>query len=158
MNTKGPSAKYLARARALAEAIDLGIDLYAALPAEEGTSLSKASLEQKAMALSPEPAFANLRSLAYLEEAFFTYWNEAGGQHIDRFWQLVAERKLPFQRKDIVREVLRRGRIDSDIEYQATSDSIVIQQQTGKILPAEADRLSNMLARFDKGRAKRRKP
>ena len=158
MNPKGPSAKYLARARALAEAIDLSIGLYAALPAHERGSMMKASLERNRMVLAPEPPFANLRSLAYLEDEFLTYWNEASGEHIERFWQLVAERDLPFRRKDVVREALSRGRINNDIEYQTITDSIVIQQQIGKISRAEADRLSKMLGQFEKGSVARRRP
>ena len=159
MKPKGPSAKYLARAHALAEAIDLSIGLYAALPAHERDSMMKASLlERKRMVLAPEPPFANLRSLAYLEDEFLTYWNEASGEHIERFWQLVAERDLPFRRKDVVREALSRGRINNDIEYQTITDSIVIQQQIGKISRAEADKLSKMLGQFEKGSMARRRP
>jgi hypothetical protein len=158
MRSKGPSAKYLARARALAEAIDLSIGLYAELPAHERDSLVKTSLEHKQMALAPEPPFANLRSLAYLEDAFLTYWHEASGKHIERFWQLVAERGLPFQRKDVVGEVLRRGRIRNDFEYQTITDSIVIQQQIGKLSRAEADRLAKMLGQFEKRSAVRPRP
>src|SRR5688500_15679197 len=102
MKPKEPSAKYLARARALADAIDLSIGIYAALPAAEQDAMMTAALEHKKMALAPEPPFANLRSLAYLEDAFLTYWNEANGEHIERFWRLVAERRLPFQRKDVI--------------------------------------------------------
>lgn len=157
MKPRGPSAKYLARARALADAIDLSIGLCAALPAHERDAMVKHALDCKKRALEPEPPFANPRSLAYLEDAFLTYWNEASGEHIERFWQLVAERRRPFQRKDVIREVLSRGRINNDIEYQTVTDSVVIQQQIGKISRAEADRLSKMLARFEARAAARRR-
>jgi hypothetical protein len=157
MTPKGPSAKYLARARALAEAMDLAVALYAALPAHERVSMVEFTLERKKMVLAPEPPFANLRSLAYLEGEFFTYWNEAGGEHVERFWQLVAKRGLPFQRKDVVRAVLSRGRINSDSEYQIITDSLVIQQQVGTISPAEADRLSKMLGQFEQRSAAQRR-
>ena len=147
---KGPSAKYLARARAFAQAVDLGIELYATLPAHERDAMERGSLEWKKMALAPEPPFASLQSLAYLEDAFFTYWNEASGEHIERFWQRVTAGGLPFERKDVVRDVLSRGRIRNDIEYQTITDSIVIHQQMGKISRAEADRLSEMLGQFEK--------
>ena len=158
MKPKGPSAKYLVRTRALAEAMDLAIGLYAASPAHERDSMVEFALERKKMVLAPEPPFANLRSLAYLEDEFLTYWNEASGEHVERFWQLVAERGLPFQRKDVVRTVLCRGRINSDSEYQTITDSLVIQQQIGTISRTEADRLSKMLGQFEQRSAARRRP
>jgi hypothetical protein len=146
---KRPSPKYLARARAFAEAVDIGVELRAAHEEGEGSDATQ-ELLWKEQALAPEPPFANLRSLAYLEDAFFTYWNETSGEHIERFWQRVTERGLPFQRRDVVGEILSRGRINNDIEYQTVTDSIVIQQQMGRISPAEEDRLSSMLGQFEK--------
>lgn len=158
MTPKGPSAKYLARAHALAEAMDLAVGLYAALPAPERDSMVEFARERKTMVLAPESPFANLRSLAYLEDEFFAYWNEARGEHVERFWQRMAERGLPFRRKDVVRAVLSRGRINSDSEYQTITDSLVIQQQIGTLSRAEADRLSKMLGQFEQRSAARRKP
>ena len=157
MKPKGPSAKYLARAHALAEAIDLAMELYAALPAHERDAMVNHAMDCKKRALGPEPPFATLRSLAYLEDAFLTYWNEASGEDVERFWQLATERRLPFQRKDVVREVLSRGHIHNDIEYQTITDSIVIQQQIGKISRAETDSLSKMLGQYEKRLVARRR-
>ena len=96
------------------------------------------------------------RGLAQLEDIFFGPWNEGSGEDVERFWQLVAERGLPFERKDIVRDALNRGRINNEMEYQTITDSIVIQQQMGKISAAEAQRLDKMLAQFGE-RANRRR-
>jgi len=148
MPTKQPSAKYLARAAAFAEAVDIGLAIAGTL--SEDISATQWEDTYRNPALAPEPPFANLRSLAYLEDAFFTYWNEASGEHIERFWQLLAERDLPFERKDIVRGVLSRGRINSDIEYQQVVDALVIQEEMGKISRAEAEKLSAMLGRFER--------
>jgi hypothetical protein len=103
-----------------------------------------------------DPVNANLRGLAQLEDIFFTSWNEGSGEDVERFWQLVAERGLPFERKDIVRDALDRGRINNEMEYQTVTDSIVIQQQMGKITAAEAERLDKMLGQFGE-RANRRR-
>ena len=62
----------------------------------------------------------------------------------------------PFERKDIVRDALNRGRINNEMEYQTITDSIVIQQQMGKISAAEAERLDKMLGQFGE-RANRRR-
>jgi hypothetical protein len=105
---KEPSAEYMARARALAEAQQIRATLKDERQADT-VAFERVWVKEKALA--PDPPFANLESLAYLEDGFLTYWNEADGDHVDRFWRLVAESGLPFQRRDIVRDVLRRGRI-----------------------------------------------
>lgn len=153
MPVKKPNAKYLARANAFAEAIDIGAAIAKTVPhvgSKDWEGLFKTP------ALAPEPAFATLKSLAYLEDAFFTYWNEASGAHIERFWQQVAERGLPFQRKELVRDVLARGRIRSEMEYQTIVDSWLILQQLGRLSAAEAQCLSDMLAAFERRAMKRR--
>ena len=153
---KPKSAKYLTRARAFAEAVDLAVAIRAAPPWED-RSMVEHYLWCKERALPPyrDPVNANLRGLAELEN-IFTEWNEGSGEDVERFWQLVAERCLPFERKDIVRDVLNRGCINNEMEYQTITDSIVIQQQMGKISAAEAERLAKMLGQFEE-RANRRR-
>lgn len=143
----------MARARAFAEAVDLGVALRATLTGPEWSD-GKHELWVKEQALAPEPPFANVRSLAYLEDDFFTYWNESSGEHVEQFWQRVAERGLPFQRKDTVRDVLTRGHIRTEVEYHTITDSLVVLQQTGKISAAEVDKLGEMLRQFE-NRARR---
>jgi hypothetical protein len=165
---KPPGAKYMARAQALAEAIDIGMPLFRPMTeAERETVLNPASneaqiasnrafcLDIRQKALSPEPPFATLRSLAYLEEAFFTAWNEGLGEHVEQFWQRIAERGLPFERRDLIREILTRRRIRNDIEYQAVTDALVVLQHIGKITDREVAQLAEMLEAFEK-RAPRR--
>lgn len=154
----GPkSAKYLARARAFAEAVDLAVAIRAAPPWED-QGLVEHYYWCKERALPPyaDPVNANLRGLAELENIFFTEWNEGSGEHVERFWQLVAERGLPFERKDIVRDVLNRGRITNVMEHQTIADSIVIQRQMGKISVAEAEKLAKMLGQFEERTNRRR--
>ena len=152
-----PAAEYMARARALAEAVDIAVKIAATrrdeLAADDALGFWRVHVKQKALA--PEPPFANLESLADLEDALFTYWNEAEGEHVERFWRLVAERGLPFKRRDVVREVLERGHIRDDVERQQVIDGLVILQQAGKISRQEADRLSLMLKQLEERDAKR---
>jgi hypothetical protein len=151
------SPEYVTRARALAQAVDIAAAVRATvLGAPQGEMLAFERREIKDRALAPEPPFATLESLAYLEDAFFSYWNEASGEHIERFWRLLREQGLPFRRRDVVGEVLKRGHIEDDIEYQHVTDGIVILQQTGKISREESDRLSLMLKQFEEREAKQR--
>jgi hypothetical protein len=162
MISRPPSAKYTARAQAFAEAIDIGISLFVPMsegerrnlasppsPEEEIAQMTTEWSRYKADALTPEPAFATVRSLAYLEEAYLTYWNEAAGGHVERFWQAVAERALPYKRRDILREVLNRGRIGSEAEYETVTDSLAVQQQLGMISAEEAIKLNEFLGQYE---------
>jgi hypothetical protein len=154
---KPKSAKYLARASAFAEAVDLAVAIRSAPPWEDRRAVAH-YLWCKERTIPPyrDPVNANLRGLAQLENIFFTEWNEGSGGDVERFWQLVAERGLPFERKDIVRDVLKRGRINNEMKYQTITDSIVIQEQMGEISAAEAERLAKMLGQFEERASKRR--
>lgn len=165
MPKRTPSSKYLARARAFADAVDIGITTYGAWPPppdEHGLAhpssveYEHSSRELASQALDPEPPFANLKSLAYLEDAFFTFWNESSGAHVEPFWAAIAQRELPFQRKEVIGEVLRRGRIRTAIEYDHVQDSIVVLEQSGRISAGDARRLSEMLAQYESRSARGR--
>ena len=85
--------------------------------------MTKLEQETKRMALNPDPAFAKVASLKYLEGAFFTYWNESTDPHVMTFWREVAKEGLPFRRRDPVKEVLARGKIQNDVEFEAVTDA-----------------------------------
>jgi hypothetical protein len=150
------TTKYLTRARAFAEAVEVGIAAYAASPPPDEDGLShlpsaayaRETRKLARKALDPEPPFANVASLAYLEAAFFTFWNESTGSHVQRFWIEIAKRELPFARKDVIGAVLRRGRIRTRIEYEHVVDGMVILRQQRKISAAEERRLSEMIGEY----------
>jgi hypothetical protein len=150
------TAEYMARARALAEAVDIGLEVRAALRSTPVPydALADAHAIVKDMALAPEllatPDPPTIERLAGLESFFFNYWNTVSGEHVERFWQLVAEHGLPFQRRDVVaREVLNRGRIRDVFEYQHVTAGLMILRQMGRISGEEADRLNVMLKQFE---------
>jgi hypothetical protein len=118
----GPSPKYLARAAAFAAAIDVATKLMAARPARYDAQLRRHHAELTKLALAPKPAFAKLASLRFLEQDFFTYWNETPEARATAFWRELAARKLPFERRDAPAEVLARGRITNAVDYEAIGD------------------------------------
>jgi hypothetical protein len=142
---RAPSRAYLARATAFAEAIDLAVEVRKACRVKPLPGELKNERWSKKAALFPEPPFANTKSLAYLESAFFTYWNEASGRHVTMFWQHVAKRGLPYKRRDVVAEILARGTIRNDIEYEQVTDAIGDQRFTG----AQTKKLDRMLGDFE---------
>lgn len=147
MGGSSGSEKYRSRVQALIQAIDIGMkqvasdDRYHMLPALE---------EWKALALDPSPAFANLRSLAFLEDAFFTYWNEAPVDHqVETFWKEIAKNGLPYSRRDVLSEVLTRGSIKTDIEYDHLKESLPGHRQAGEITAEDETRILEMLKQFE---------
>ncbi len=147
-----PSAKYVARARALAEAIDLAQEIRAATPhARDDEGLVLMELETKRMALDPEPPFANLKSLKHAEAMFFTYWGEGGGPEIEAFWRELERRKLPFQRVDTARAALDRGRIVDQVEYETVADAVSDE----RFSDAEKKKLGAMLDAYGTRAAKK---
>jgi hypothetical protein len=145
-----PSAKYVARANAFVDALDIARGLVVSMPraVRKGYATHLELLERNA--LDPAPPFAKLASLAYLETEFFTYWNEAAGAHVDRFWREVAKRKLPFERHDVIGDILARGRIKTRIEYELAVDAI-------GVLPAAKQRkLSKLIGDYETRAGRRR--
>lgn len=158
----GGSADYAGRVRAFEEAVNLGIETYeASKPARGEARVSVADYTKHArqlaqMARTAKGPMASMRSLASLEEAFFGYWSEAQGPHVERFWSAVAERGLPFKRHDVISEVLERGRIRTLGEYDHVTDGLVLLEEEGRITPAERKKLERMLAEYE-GRHRERR-
>jgi hypothetical protein len=93
--------------------------------------------------------FANLTSLAYNEDYFFVYWNEAIGTHVDLFWEKIKAANLPYKRKrNVLTDTLEKGRIRNIHEYHTLVDSLVIYYQNGMIDEKQMQQLSEMLDRF----------
>ncbi|GAB3402853.1 hypothetical protein GCM10027569_09340 [Flindersiella endophytica] len=68
---------------------------------------------------------------------------------VDRFWHLVAEHGLPYQRKDHVAAVLARGRIGSRAEYEALKDNLVLLEQLGKLSSTDVEKLSRAIEKYE---------
>ncbi|APR84189.1 gliding motility protein MglA [Minicystis rosea] len=144
--TTAPSPKYVERAEALAAAADIATAI-------RGDDPWAFELATKQMALHPGLGFAKLSSLASLESAFFTYWNEASGRAVEAFWSEVARRGLPFQRRDVVAEVLARGRITNREDYDTVTDRLGSDELSAE----QKTRLSSMLGAYEASASRKRK-
>jgi hypothetical protein len=144
--TKVPSPKYVERARALAAAADIAI----AIRGDDPWTLELAT---KQMALHPGLGFESMSSLASLETAFFTYWYEGAGDDVDAFWREVERQGLPFRRRDVVAEVLARGKITSRGDYETVTDLISDE----RFSPAEKAKLGALLEAYESSAGRRRK-
>lgn len=94
-----------------------------------------------------------VKGLAYLEEAFFTYWHEAPFAQTRAFWKAVARAKLPFERRDRVGEILERGRIRNRYEYDLVMDLVGLVGADGPSRTARTQ-LNRMIAAYEKARAR----
>ena len=137
-NTKAPSHKYVDRARALAAAADIATAI-------RGDAPWTLEVATKQMALHPELGFESLASLASLETAFFTYWHEGAGKDVDAFWLEVQRQRLPYQRRDVVAEVLARGKITTRGDYETVTDLISDERFSA----AEKAQLGALLAAYE---------
>lgn len=136
--TTTPSKAYTSRATALARAADLAIQ-------HGPRNMRRFHQSLRAMALHPALGFATTSSLASLEGSLFTYWNEAYGAKVDTFWREVAKLRLPFTRRNVVAEVLARGRISNREDYETVTDLVSDDRLTSK----QRQRLSAMLDAYE---------
>ena len=149
-----PTAEDMARARALVEAVDIAQKIRSTRASTPELLLESYAIVKQA-ALTPElwgpdPMTASSEGLIGLERLFLNYWNTVSGAHVDCFWQLVAERGLPFQRRKFVaRGVLDRGHCEDAFEHQHAKDGLEMLQQTREISAEDADRLGMMLRQFE---------
>lgn len=143
---------YEQRANELAQAIDIAVSVLQEsldLPEAERTAFINFSLECRNFALRPEPAFKKVASLNYIKDDVLTYWNEAPGAHVQEFWARIQQANLPFKQKNVLQDVLRRGKIKNRSEYHVVVDQLVVGQQTGQITAEQAQQLSLYLGEFE---------
>src|SRR2546421_1833648 len=127
-----------------AKAVDIGADVLHGTP--HADHLIKFGQQVKDLGQRPPQTLAGLRQLG---AAFFTYWNETSGPHVDRFWQLITESDLPYTRTDVIGDVLKRGRIRSITEYEVVVDALVGARQVGTISGEQAAVLSDLIGRYE---------
>jgi hypothetical protein len=140
----GPSAKYVEKAGQLTRAIDIAARVLRDRPQDR--HMVEFGEKLKELMRRPPQTVAGLR---YLESAFLTPWNESTGPHVDRFWELVAEAGLPFTRRNVLAEVLARGRINNAAEHEVVVDSLVGAEQEGTITPEQAARLRDLVGHYE---------
>lgn len=146
---------YQTEAEKLAKAIDIAIESYTSVPPEEWDTvvlkmMTKTHREWKENALNPDPPFRNLKSLQFLVDSVFTFFNEGNGPTVELFWKKLKEVELDYPREDRLGKVLKRDKIKSRSEYNLVTDMMVGAHQTGRISEKEFKRLSEMIDEFER--------
>lgn len=144
----------------LAKAIDIGMQVIKNAPPKnfEPTHVHmflKSYAEYKHNALYPDPQFRTLASLKYINDSFFSYYQEGAGKTVDLFWQEVKAQGLPYKRENRLKKILERKKIKSVIEYDYAVDTIVPFEQEGMINKKEAALLKQMIGDFEKKKAEK---
>lgn len=151
MTTK--QSKYEQEADRLAKAVDIAktvLDETTDIDSTLKKRLLEFGVETKHNALFPQPQFKKIASLKYLVSDYFTFWQEASGIYVDKFWDRIFESQLGFIRKDVFHDVLKRKKIKNIHEFDCITDSIVVHQQTGRLTADQVVDLKRYLGEFEK--------
>ena len=97
-----------------------------------------------------EIKYQNMTSHKYNIETVFTYFQECSGPDVEEFWKQIKEANLPYKRENKLAKILKRSKINNDLEYDFVTDVIVPYQQEGLITEEQAFLLSNYLGNFEK--------
>lgn len=91
-----------------------------------------------------------LAALKYVEEALFTEWNECPLSETAEFWRGVAAAGLPFVRRDLLGEIVARGRITNREHYDFATDAVGLAGEEGGPSEAQAAKLKQMIGAYEK--------
>lgn len=148
------SAKFLARADSFLAAVEIAVPLQTAR--EPAYSVQMILIHQgQFVDFIGSGSVHTLTQLRYLEDDFFTFWNEAPDSQTRAFWEQVEAQGLPYQRVDHLGRILDRGRIASRTDYEFAVDSIVVAGQDGRLSEEEASRLAGLIGAYEKRRRPR---
>ncbi len=146
--------EYTIEAEKVAKAIDIAIESLINHPPigfkeSDVSQFVKVYKEYKEDALNPLPQFRKLASLKYIINDILTFFQETQGEAVESFWKRVNEEDLGFKREDKLRKILDRGKIRGQIEYDLAVDLIVAAEQEGRITKEDANRLSEMIGKYE---------
>lgn len=145
---------YQEQAENLSKAIDIAIYSVQTYPskglrASDIDDFIKVYTEAKKDALHPKPNFANVKSLKYIIEDVFIYFQESSGPAIEWFWKEIKAKDLPYQRKNKLKAILKRKKIKNKIEYDFVIDVMVPYQSGELITEQEVTALNQYLSDFE---------
>ncbi len=91
-----------------------------------------------------------LAALKYAEEALFTQWNEGPLSETAAFWREVAAAGLPFERRDLLGEIVAKGRITTREHYDYATDAVGLAGEEGGPSEEQATKLKAMIGAYEK--------
>jgi hypothetical protein len=148
------AGNYQEEANKLAKAIDIAIESFQKYPPKgfqpvHVTHMIKTYEEFKEKALTPEEQFKNLKSLKYLHQDTFTYFQESTGEAVEYFWKQIKQSNLPYTRENKLLKILSKNKIKNQIEYDYVKDMIGVAQQEGLINKEELYQLNELIKTYE---------
>jgi predicted HTH domain antitoxin len=146
---------YDVKAKNLSQAIDIAIYAFTNYPprnfSKDNTATAlKAYIDFKYSISNPEEQYKNIQSIRFVENDVFTYFQEATGETVNRFWQILKERGLPYHRENKLKKIIKRGKIANHMEYDFILDVLVSYKQEGVVSYDEAIKIEDMLANYER--------
>lgn len=155
------SKKYIEQSLNLIKAIDVAIEVLKTTPPKGFNEqhlhvFLEAYHGFKKQIIEAEPKFQTLASLKYDIENVFTYFQEASGATVNEFWKKIKEAKLPYERENRMENLLKRGKIRNQIEYDYVIDTIVPFRQEGLISDTEFELPGKLIGEYETKQQKKR--
>lgn len=146
---------YEEQAENLSNIIDIAILAIESQAPKEWSEVNKKHiintyLDWKDQLLNPKPEFHNIKSLNYLSNDIFVYFQEGSGEAVNFFWNKVNHLQLGFKRKNNLVKILKRGKINNQFEYDYVIDVIVPYQQEHLISDIEVITLNQLIKNYEK--------
>ena len=142
--------KYLIAIENLFKAIDIALDSFNKYPPIKlGEDFIDFYKGLKNKILNHEKKFKNMTSHKYNIEAVFTYFQECSGSDVEEFWKQIKEAGLPYKRQNKLAKILKRRKINNDIEFDFVTDVIVPYRKDGLITEEESILLKQYLGDFE---------
>jgi hypothetical protein len=146
--------KYIQKANDLLKVSDIAIEVIKKFPPKDFNpnhieTFVNGYVEFKNRIENTEEQFKNLKSLSYVENDKFTYFQEGNGKAVNEFWIKIKEFNLPFKRINKLPKILKRKNIKNRIEYDYVKDVMIAFKQEKIITDDEVNLLEDLLKDFE---------
>lgn len=139
----------------LNKAINIAIDVIKKTPPKGFTTENvnhflNTYLDFKNAINNPNPEHQNKQSLKYLINDVFTFFQESHGEAINIFWDNIKKNNLPYKRENKLLKILKRKKINNDIEYNFIIDVINPYKADGLINDEDITLINLLLNDYQK--------
>lgn len=109
----------------------------------------KVYLQYKDEVLNPEPRFKNVASLNSVKNDILTMFQETSGEGVNNFWKAIKNQGIDIKRENKLKNILRKGKISNQIEFDFAVDTLVPYLDEGIIGPDEAKKIDSLIYEYE---------
>lgn len=148
---------YNSQSELIINIIDIAIDCFTKNPPKEFEEnhikqFVNTYIDYRNKAINPEPQFRNLKSLKYIKNDVLIYFQEGTGKAVDIFWKEINEKQFGLVRVNRFEKVLKRGKINNQIEYDMIIDLYNSYIETNMLSSTEINKLNDLISNFEKSK------